>query len=180
MDLREYAIKELPKVENMEDKACIAHNALREIQLLVTEDSKIGKTITKAMDDWNESYDNEMQKRMNDHILKMVDLFSEEGHSGTSASYAISRIKRLLCRKPLGPLTGEDDEWDEWSTDKYQNRRFSEVFKDGKAGKGYWMKGKVFSDDGKTWYTNKNSRVYIDFPFDVPDEPEYIDLSKTR
>ena len=180
MSLREYAIKELPKVEIMEDKAYIARNALREIQLLVTDDSKIGKIITEAMDDWNESYDNEMQKRMNDHILKMVDLFSEEGHSGTSASYAISRIARLLRFKPLSPLTGEDDEWDEYIPGKYQNRRFAEVFKDGKDGEAYWMNGKVFSYDGETWYTNKDSNVYIDFPFNVPDKPEYIVLRKTR
>lgn len=51
-----------------------------------------------------------MDFHMRDHILRMVKEFSEEGHSGYSASYALFILKRVLDYKPLSPLTGEDDE----------------------------------------------------------------------
>lgn len=48
---------------------------------------------------------------MHDNIISIVEMFSEQGHSSFSASYAISHLTRLLEFKPLSPLTGEDDEW---------------------------------------------------------------------
>jgi hypothetical protein len=81
--------------------------------------------------------------------------------------------------KPLTPLTGEDDEWNEVRTGVFQNKIYSAVFKDGKDGQAYNVEGKIFSDDeGKTWFTNRNSRVYIDFPYIVPDKPEKVILVK--
>ena len=41
----------------------------------------------------------------------MMQEFANEGHSGFSASYAISILTKLMDFKPLSPLTGEDDEW---------------------------------------------------------------------
>lgn len=45
--------------------------------------------------------DRTMQSAMNAHILEMVAVFSNEGHSGSSAAYARARIARLLDFKPL-------------------------------------------------------------------------------
>ena len=53
----------------------------------------------------------EMNDAMCEHILKMVNVFAEEGHSGFSANYAINILQKLLRFEPLSPLTGEDDEW---------------------------------------------------------------------
>ena len=53
----------------------------------------------------------DMDGMMRKHILHMVNEFADEGHSGFSASYAISCLRRLLEFKPLTPLTGEDSEW---------------------------------------------------------------------
>ena len=121
--------------------------------------------------------DDKMQKLMNKHIIDMVELFAEEGHSGFSASYAIEQLERLLRFLPLTELTGEDDEWNEYSVGEYQNKRCSTVFKD-KTG-AYDINGYVFSDDGgETWYTNRKSRKYIKFPYYPPTRPERIHVTK--
>ena len=55
--------------------------------------------------------EDEYNGMMRRHLLHMVKEFSDEGHSGFSASYALQCLKKLLNFKPLSPLTGEDDEW---------------------------------------------------------------------
>lgn len=123
----------------------------------------------------------EMQNMMDKNILEIVEKFGEQGHSGFSAPYAISILMRLLNWKPITPLTGTDDEWNDISEmmgrECYQNKRDGSILKDS-DGRAYWLEGKVFSDDvGESWYTNSDSRVYIDFPYFVPDKPERIILN---
>ena len=85
--------------------------------------------------------DGDMNGMMRKHLLHMVNEFSEEGHSGFSASYAIQCLSKLLAYKPLSPLTGEKDEWSEVAQDGdeplFQNKRYSSVFKVGKDGEAY-------------------------------------------
>ena len=127
-----------------------------------------------------------MNGAMRKHLVHMITEFSGEGHSGYSASYAISCLKRLLSFKPLSPLTGEDDEWNEVSEmsgyPHFQNKRCSSIFKEGKDGEAYDIDGKVFWDwytdpdtkeKHKSYYTSKDSRVPVTFPYTVPDEPIY-------
>ena len=117
----------------------------------------------------------EMNNAMCEHILKMVNVFAEEGHSGFSAEYAISILQKLLRFEPLSPLTGEDDEWRlcEYSEgETYQNKRLSRVFKEGKDGQAYDINGKVFVEPNGASYTSRDSRVYIEFPY-VP-HTEYV------
>src|SRR5690625_891717 len=89
----------------------------------------------------------EMKKLMNNHIIEIVKVFSEQSHSGFSGSYAISTLTRLLSFKPLKPLTGEDDEWNEVSEGQFQNKRCSSVFKNSTDGTAYDINGKIFTDD---------------------------------
>ena len=122
---------------------------------------------------------------MRKHLIHMVKEFADEGHSGFSAGYAITCLRKLLRFKPLSHLTGEDDEWTEVSSisgvPHFQNKRCGSVFKDGKDGQAYDIDGKVFwewakDEDGqpyKTYYTAFESRVPVTFPYDVPDEPIY-------
>ena len=131
-----------------------------------------------------------MDFHMRDHILHMVELFAEEGHSGFSASYALSILKRVLAYRPLTPLTGEDDEWNEVGDGVFQNRRASNVFKEN--GQAYWMDGIVFwewysspdIDDGKpykSYFTSRDSRVNIEsFPWSMPENPEYREADPNR
>ena len=55
--------------------------------------------------------EDEYNRMMRKHILHMIKEFSDEGHSGFSAPYAIQILTKLMSFKPLTPLTGEDDEW---------------------------------------------------------------------
>lgn len=112
-------------------------------------------------------------------ILDLIELFDSQNHSGFSAPYVASMFHRLAMFKPASPLTGEDDEWNEVGTDVFQNKRCSSVFKDGKDGTAYNIEGKVFSDDGgETWYTCRESRVNVTFPYVVPDKPERVYRNK--
>lgn len=124
--------------------------------------------------------DDEMQQMINRDILQIVETFSEQGHSGFTAPYAIQMIKRLLNWKPITPLTGENDEWTNVHGDTWQNKRCSAVFRKGTDNStAYYIEGKVFSDDGgETWYTSKESFVPITFPYVVPEQPERVILNK--
>ena len=111
-------------------------------------------------------------------ILDLIELFDSQGHSGFSAPYVINAFSRLAMFKPLSPLTGEDDEWNDIGDGgSLQNKRYSAVFKN-KDGTAYDVTGKVFTDDGEVWYTCKDSRVDVTFPYVVPDKPEYVYRNK--
>lgn len=116
------------------------------------------------------------QDRVDRDVLEILQVFCNQGHSNFSAPYVMSIVQRLSQFKPLTPLTGEDDEWNEVGSGVYQNKRCSTVFKEA-DGKAYNSEGKIFTDDGGvTWFTNINSRIYIEFPYEVPDKPEKIYL----
>jgi len=133
----------------------------------------------------SEDSPDDMNKAMYEHIIKMVEEFSKEGHSGYSAAYAISLLSKLLKYNPITPLTGDDSEWMEIADQPdtgiiYQNKRHSAVFKDNTGS--YDIGGKVFwewytdpesGETFKTYFTNRDSRVYITFPYVVPDIPIY-------
>lgn len=116
--------------------------------------------------------------------LELLKVFSEHGHSGMSAPYAVALFEKLASWKPIAPLTGEDDEWNDVGESTWQNRRDSSVFK-GEDGQAYWSGGRVFwewythpeIDNGKPYkshYTSHGSRVNIEFPWTQPDKPEYV------
>ena len=112
-------------------------------------------------------------------ILDLIELFASQGHSGFTAPYVINAFKRLAMFKPLSPLTGEDDEWNDVGGGLNQNNRYSAVFKD-KDGAAYNIEGKVFTDDGEVWYGCGDSRVNVTFPYVVPDEPECVYRNKEQ
>jgi hypothetical protein len=135
-------------------------------------------------------FNDEMQEMICNHVLKLIDLFSEEGHSGSTAPYAINLFRRLAMFEPVSPLTGADDEWfehDYGDTPTYQNKRMGSVFKhaDRFDGQAYWLDGKVFWEwataddlyDGKpfkSYFTSRDSMVTIEFPWTKPENPEYV------
>jgi hypothetical protein len=112
-------------------------------------------------------------------VLRIVDIFAEMGHSGSSAPWCIGIIKRLLSFEPLTELVIDPDEWIDHGNGLYQSRRCSEVFHDETcdANEAYTINGKVFSDDGGyTWFTNHKSRVKFKLPGFVP-ERQRVHLS---
>lgn len=146
------------------------------MSLIDYAESELDRVLPEDEDEYN--------GMMRKHLLHMVKEFADEGHSGFSANYALSCLKKLLDFKPLSPLTGEDDEWGDVSEVSgytlYQNKRCYSVFKD-KDG-AYDIDGKVFwewhvdettGERFKSHYTNRDSRVPVTFPYDVPNEPIY-------
>lgn len=136
--------------------------------------------------DENNNFKDEMQEMICRHVLALLDVFSGEGHSGSTAPYTINMFKALASFEPLVPLTGEDWEWSEVSERMgsrcWQNKRASRVFKD-EDGRAYDIDGKVFwewserplmddeegypgmSEPYKSYYTCRESRVYVTFPY---------------
>jgi len=120
--------------------------------------------------------EDEMQDAMRNHLIRMGQLFSLEGHSGLSAGFAISALQKLLRFEPLGPLTGEDDEWtwlDHGDEMVAQNKRCSHVFMraDGSA---YDIEGRIFREPSGVCFTGPGSRVEVTFPY-TPIR-EYVDV----
>lgn len=126
--------------------------------------------------DENGTFNDEMQEAICNHVLKLLDVFSEEGHSGTSAPYAIRLFTQLASFEPLVPLTGEDWEWHEASEGVFQNKRCSHVFKqaDRFNGQAYDIEGRIFfewytdeesGERHKSYFTNAGSRVPVTFPY---------------
>jgi hypothetical protein len=123
----------------------------------------------------NGEYCDEMQGMICDHVLKLLEVFSNEGHSGSSAPYAVNVFQKLAMYEPLVPLTGEDWEWtllDYGVYPTWQNKRCSRVFKDA-DGVAYDIDGIVFYDwfedenheRHKSHYTCRESRVNVTFPY---------------
>ena len=83
--------------------------------------------------------------------------------------YLAGCLKASLCLH----LQANDDEWVEHPDGTFQNKRCGEIFKQGKDGDAYTIRGIVFIDQNGFAFTDHNSKVFIEFPYVVPDEPEY-------
>lgn len=125
--------------------------------------------------DDNNKFNDEMQEAICNHVMKLLDVFADEGHSGSSAPYAIGLFEKLAKFEPVAPLTGEDWEWTDVAEQSgrtlWQNKRCSHVFKDEDGA--YDIDGIVFYDwhtdeNGekyKTHFTSRESRVPVTFPY---------------
>ena len=96
------------------------------------------------------TFKDEMQGMICNHVMKLLDVFADEGHSGSSAPYAINMFEKLAKFEPLVPITGEDWEWvdvaEQSGRTLWQNKRCGHVFKDEDGA--YDIDGKVFWE----WY----------------------------
>jgi len=111
---------------------------------------------------------------MRDHLLRMVDAFAAEGHSGFSAAHAANALNKLFRFEPLAPLSGDDSEWMEVSDDLWQNTRCSHVFKN--SGGAYDIQGRVFREPNGVCFTNCESSTPVTFPYTPT--TEYIDVAE--
>ena len=129
-------------------------------------------------------FEDEMQEDICKHVLELLKVFADEGHSGSTAPYTVNMFKKLAMFEPLVPLTGEDWEWNECGNGVFQNKRCSRVFKhpDRFDGQAYDIEGIVFYDwyerplepdepgfpgtyRGKSHFTSRDSCVPITFPY---------------
>ena len=76
---------------------------------------------------------------LGDSVMELIKVFSEQGHSGCSASMVSNLFDSLSRFKQITPLTLKDDEWNEFGEGMFQNKRRSSVFKDGKDGRAYFI-----------------------------------------
>ena len=125
--------------------------------------------------------DDNLQQMAIRNVLELLETFSNQSHSGLSAPYVLRLFHRLAFWKPLKPLTGEDEEWSkEWGeaygeNNLQQNLRYSAVFrKNHDNSTAFNIEGRVFIDENGLSYTNRDSFVPITFPYEVPDEPEFV------
>lgn len=120
---------------------------------------------------------------LNEAILEIVEVFAKQGHSGYSAKLAAEAAGRLMNFKPLTPLTGENDEWNELGYlgghARWQNKRHTSLFKDD-DGFCYDLDAVTFEDvdDPGIYFTNGDLvRRYhrgiprIKFPYMPADKP---------
>lgn len=132
-----------------------------------------------------EDADDEMNAAMTKDILQLIEIFSEQGHSGFSANYCISMFEKLARYETIAPLTGEDSEWTDVGAYEgrtvYQNKRASNVFKEvneNGTSMAYQMERYIFREPDGVCFTRggeDGSRFYItEWPY-TP-EHEYIDV----
>ena len=74
---------------------------------------------------------------------------------------------KLLRYEPIGPLTGEPDEWVEVEPGVHQNRRCGRVFKqaDRFNGQAYDLDGIVWEEPDGGRFPNAESMVPVVFPY---------------
>ncbi len=115
--------------------------------------------------DKDSDYNGELGKA----TLQLVHKFSEQEHSGISASIVTHLVAKLMAYEPITPLTGEDDEWILIGGEimgqpgVYQNKRCSRVFKEGD--RAYDIEGRVFVDKDGSTSTNRKSHTTVKFPY---------------
>ena len=112
-----------------------------------------------------------------ENIYALLNVFGEQGHSGSSAPYVADLFAKLAKFEPVAPLQGTDEEWNEVGPDMWQNNRCSRVLKEA-DGRAYDMEGRIFREPDGCCFTNRDSRVYITFPY-TP-KHEYVDVPKDR
>jgi hypothetical protein len=126
--------------------------------------------------DENGKFKDEMQEMICNHVLKLLEVFADEGHSGSSAPYAINLFKTLASFEPVVPLTGENWEWNDISEyggrTTYQNKRCGHVFKDEDGAYDIdgivfyeWYEDKETGEKHKSYFTSRESRVPVTFPY---------------
>jgi hypothetical protein len=99
------------------------------------------------------------------NVLDLVRVFATQGHSGSSAPFAIELFRKAANFDPLGPITGGASEWVEVCNGMWQNRRCSHVFKDSVDGPAYDSQAVIFEEPNGGRFIGRYSRQFITFPY---------------
>ena len=123
-------------------------------------------------------------KWIQENVMQLIEVFSKQGHSGSSAPFCINYFKKLAAFDPLSPLKFDDSEWNN-AIDKnvFQNNRLSSVFKDGKDGTPYYINAIVWKNEKGLTYTghaldSKGNSIGSSQIIKMPFKPKtfYIDV----
>lgn len=126
--------------------------------------------LNEDLQDWIDSFEDEMDKRICREVVKLLEVVA--ALETDKQAQAVEWFIQLMRNIPIAPLTGEDDEWSEYETGEFQNKRCSAVFKEGT--KAYYLDAVVFNDkngmgtftgsvliDGARYF----SYQYVSFPY---------------
>lgn len=115
--------------------------------------------------DEDADYDGMLKKA----VLDIVEIFSNQGHTGHSAAATVAIVEKLLRFEPLTPLTGDEDEWTHIDPAigghiLAQNKRCSRVFRRN-DGTTFDVEGRVYREPDGTTYLTKGSATPVTFPY---------------
>lgn len=132
-----------------------------------------------------EECEDDPDKWIQKNVLELLEVFSNQGHSGSSAPYTISMFKKLANFDPIAPIMGTEDEWFDASIgdDIFQNLRCSAVFKNGKNSKPHYLDAIVWKNqNGNTFtgsvFNSKKEKIRSSQTIKIPFQPKtfYIDV----
>ena len=137
--------------------------------MLESAEWQLNKVLEKCTDT-DERY---MQNMMNNDVLELLKVFSEQGHSGFSAPIATRLFYKLANHKLITEVEDNPDDWDENGQHKY----ISSVFKR-EDGTCYYMYGRLFAEPGSdNFFYNRASNIDVTFPIKPYDlESKYLRL----
>ena len=121
--------------------------------------------LDKLLEKCTEPGEKETQKMMNNDVLELLKVFSEQGHSGFSAPIATRLFSKLANHKLITEVEDNPDDWD----DNGQHKYISSVFKrdDGTC---YYLYGRLFAEpNSDNFFYNKASNIDITFPIKPSD-----------
>ena len=101
-------------------------------------------------------------------VEELLLVFQKQEHSGMSASIVSAIFKHLVDGLPLGKIGLSPDEWVEVSSGILQNKRCGAIFSEDNGKTGYHIDGIVWEDEDGSKYTDRDSRVPLEFPCVVP------------
>jgi len=129
------------------DKDNLYQHCLRELNLagLFGEDSVYGGMLGES-------------------IMKMVEAFCKEGHSGGSASIVLQIMPRLLAWENLTPITDDPEDW----------MNVEEHY--GKDGAGHGMQGTWQCRRNPSLFSTDGGKTY----YDLDESPRVIHNSETK
>ena len=114
-----------------------------------------------------------MQEMMNNDVLELLKVFSEQGHSGFSAPIAIRLFSKLANYRIITEVEDNPDDWNEDGQHKY----IPSIIKRG-DGTCYYLYGRLFAEpNSDNFFYNKASNIDITFPVKPSDlESKHIRL----
>lgn len=96
-------------------------------------------------------------------VIELLELFSKQEHSGSSANYVIYLFNKLARFDILSPIEDVEEDWIKVSDNLYQNRRMGNVFKDEKGL--FFLDAIIWKENDSNFFTDIKSRLYFYPPF---------------
>jgi len=139
-----------------------------------------------------EDCEDDPDKWIQENVLELLEVFANQGHSGSSAPYVIHLFSKLANHDPISPIMCTDDEWTDvgmlGNDDIFQNKRCSAVFKQGVDGKPYYLDAIVWKNQNGNSYTgnncmnSKHEKIKSSQNIKIPFTPKtfYIDVIETE